>query len=312
VRRRTLVLFGLAALLVAVAAGVATAKGAAGDPTDLRALPIGDGRTTTSAPRRGYVFECSVMQAGGGAQHAGPWIHADGTFDLTAKAVVNGHVGWPGSVAFAASGASLLVTGNGLPRGATTGIFPIAAADPAYQYDRNPNAISQQQVSWTLPLHPAAAARPGCLSGGPIGIAVNGVAIFDALDGSNRDAVAHETQDSCGGHPERTGLYHYHSIPSCLTNGNPSGLVGYALDGYPIFGPRDPATGKLLTDADLDACHGRTSAVTLGGKRVVVYHYNATREYPYTLGCFHGTSVRSSAAGPRPQGPPPGPAPPRR
>ena len=35
---------------------------------------------------------------------------------------------------------------------------------------------------------------------------------------------------------------------------------------------------------DLDACHGHKHKV--GGRRV--YHYHATREFPYTLGCFSG------------------------
>jgi hypothetical protein len=122
------------------------------------------------------------------------------------------------------------------------------------------------------------------------------VAIFDALDAEDRDAVAHEVQDSCGGHPQQQGVYHYHAIPSCLTEGEskkkPSGLVGYALDGYPIYGPRG-AGGKLLTDADLDACHGQTSRVWFEGRWQRIYHYNATLEYPYTLGCFHGTPQTS-------------------
>jgi len=35
------------------------------------------------------------------------------------------------------------------------------------------------------------------------------------------------------------------------------------LDGYPILGPRDE-TGRELTNADLDECHGRTGPVTIG------------------------------------------------
>jgi hypothetical protein len=25
-----------------------------------------------------------------------------------------------------------------------------------------------------------------------------------------------------------------------------------------------------------------------------MYHYHATREYPYTIGCFHGTPVKAN------------------
>src|SRR6266540_246294 len=126
------------------------------------------------------------------------------------------------------------------------------------------------------------------------------LAVFGvSVDANDRDAVAHETQDACGGHPQQSGVYHYHSIPSCLTDGEatnrPSGLVGYALDGIPIYGPRGEG-GKLVTNDDLDACHGRTSWVTFNGKRVRIYHYQATLEYPYTVGCFRATPV-SGAVG---------------
>jgi hypothetical protein len=286
----------LGTILVATMAA-SLAVGSAGnsgtDPTD---LPIGDGKVTTSGPRKGYVYLCqaSPNPGGGGASTNGPWIKSDGTFDETAKAIVDGAISWPGSVTFSDHGSALRITGNGLPKGATTGQFPIAPTDDAYQYDRNPNAIAQQSVSYTLPAHPKLAAKPTCLSGGPIGIARNGVAIFDALDAGDRDAVAHELQDACGGHPQQQGVYHYHSIPSCLLDGEPSdkpsGLVGYALDGIPIYGPRGDG-GTLVSNDDLDACHGRTSWVTYQGKRVRLYHYQATLEYPYTLGCYRGTPV---------------------
>jgi YHYH protein len=133
---------------------------------------------------------------------------------------------------------------------------------------------------------------------GMIGVATNGVAIFNALDDSHRDAVAHETQDLCDGHPQRRGIYHYHSIPDCLSGKTVTSqetLVGYALDGFPILGPRGE-NGKLLTNADLDACHGHIARITVNGKRVRTYHYHATLEYPYTLGCFRGTPVSSPLA----------------
>ncbi len=37
---------------------------------------------------------------------------------------------------------------------------------------------------------------------------LDGVRLFNADDGGNRDAVAWEVQDACQGHPERTGQYH--------------------------------------------------------------------------------------------------------
>jgi hypothetical protein len=285
-----------AIVLIPACYGIAHAAQVSGSSaTDATRLPLGDGKVTTSGPRRGWIDVCRLSTVNQpGAFRDGPWIKGDGTYDRTAKAVVDGRVSWPGKTTFTRRRSSLTISGNGLPRRQTTGTFPIATTDDAYAFDRNPNSIRSQSLSYTLPASPHKAAKAGCLGGGPIGIAKNGVPIFDGLDAGDRDAVAHEIQDSCGGHPQQQGMYHYHAIPSCLTRGQSthraSGLVGYALDGYPIYGPRG-AHGKLLADTDLDACHGRTESVRVHGKRTRVYRYHATLEYPYTLGCFHGTSV---------------------
>ncbi len=276
-------------------AGITFGSGASA--TNPAFLPIGDGKVTTSGARRGYVYACREGSAPGpaGAMVEGPWIRGDGTFDLSAKATVDGSVHWSQArFSDKREGSRRVLKGNDLPTRQTTGEFPVKSSDDAFRYDRNPNSIVARAHAYSLPLHPRAASSPNCLTGGPIGVAKNGVAIFDALDAGDRDAVAHEVQDSCGGHPQKQGEYHYHSIPSCLTAGESkhkaSGLVGFALDGYPIYGPRG-AHGKLLTNADLDACHGQTSKVWLEGRWQRTYHYNATLEYPYTLGCFHGTPV---------------------
>jgi hypothetical protein len=120
----------------------------------------------------------------------------------------------------------------------------------------------------------------------------NGVLVFAPLDERNRDAVAYETQDECDGLPQQTGVYHYHDVPSCVIEASqgPSTVVGFATDGFPIVVERD-ASGALPTNADLDVCHGRTSNVVLDGALVETYHYSATREFPYFIGCFHGTPV---------------------
>jgi hypothetical protein len=287
-----------------------TPAGAALNP---RRLPLGDGRVTTAAGRRGYVFVCQRRNAPGGASVDGPWIHGS-TFDLNAKASVEGSVRWPTArFAIRRSGSRLVVSGNDLPIIGVTGTFPISPSSTAYRYDRNPNGIRAQRISYSLPASPRIAARAGCVTGGQIGVAINGVAIFDGLDAGDRDAVAHEVQDRCGGHPQQQGTYHYHAIPACLTKGDSvraqSRLVGYAFDGFPIYGPRGDG-GRLLTNADLDACHGRVGTVALNGKRVRTYHYVATLEYPYTIGCFRGTPVRTApppGGGAGPGGPPPRP-----
>ena len=45
------------------------------------------------------------------------------------------------------------------------------------------------------------------------------------------------------------------------------------------------------TNADLDQCHGRVSTISLDGAAVEMYHYSATREFPYFIGCYAGERV---------------------
>ena len=317
-----------AILLLSIAANTqpAPAKGAAGskiDTLDLHRLPLGDGRLSDH-PQAGYVFSCQQHFSANapGARVVGPWIHSDpihgNTWDLTQKISAQGRVQWPNAqfkIATTTDGrvVSRILTGNGLPVDTPTGTFPIASTDPAAQIDRNPNSIQEQKVALTLPLQPVEAAQPSCVPMGMIGVALNGVAIFNAFDAGGRDAVAHEVQDLCSGHPEMSGEYHYPGPSPCLPGetGNEI-LVGYALDGFGIYSIYD-AEGHELTDAALDACHGRTSEVLWDGKRQAMYHYVLTREYPYTIACFRGTPVSVPRKGPprgRGFGQPPGFGPP--
>jgi hypothetical protein len=291
----------------AAAGGHATAPTSPGaiNPT---AVPLGDGYVSTT-PKVGYVDSCILHFGVGGAQVNGPWINTtDHSWNSLAKVAVSGRVRWPGSsYAVTVAGAKRAIRFNSLPRTDPTGLFPIAPNDPAYAYDHNPNRIAARRLDWKLPLHPTAASSPSCTGGGPIGVLDDGVALFNALDGGGRDAAAHEVLDICAGHPAPGNLYHHHDVPKCILdkvrNGT-SRLVGYALDGYGIYVAKN-ANGQLPTNAQLDACHGTTSKVVWNGKLTSIYHYVATLEYPYTIGCYRGTPI-SSGAGP-PGGPPSGP-----
>ncbi|MBV9217149.1 MAG: YHYH protein [Acidobacteria bacterium] len=274
-----------------------------GDPLNPKNLPIGDGKLSDK-PAKGYLMPCESRFGGGrGAFRDGAWIHSDGTWDATSKPIVSGDVKWDNyRYSITVEGDKRKLNGNGLPDH-STGTFPIPQTDDAFNYDRNPNSIRQTEIVFTLPLVPAVAVNPSCVPMGMIGVMRSGVAIFNAVDEMGRDAVAHEIQDKCDGHPQREGQYHYHSLSRCLEadhKGQHSELFGYALDGFGIYG-RYGEDGKELTDADLDECHGHTHEIMWDGKLVVMYHYHATREYPYSIGCFRGTPVM--ARRPRPTGP---------
>jgi hypothetical protein len=287
---------------------------------DPAAVPLGDGYVG-SAPRVGYVDSCiSHFGEGGGAQVEGPWIDAAAkTWDSQSKIAVGGSVRWPSaSYRVTVAHGRRVIAFNDLPIDHTTGAFPISSTDPAYRYDHNPNRIAAQRLRWSLPLHPSAARRPACTPGGPIGVLRDGVVLYNALDGEGRDAGAHEVLDRCGGHPDQSGTYHHHMVPSCIFAGAPAGrstLVGYALDGYGIYVQKD-RHGELPSNTQLDACHGTVSRVRWNGRMTRIYHYVATLEYPYAVGCFHGTPIRSGheGAGAQPggggapgRGGPPGP-----
>jgi hypothetical protein len=280
---------------------------------DLHAVPLGDGHVG-STPKVGWVDSCvtTFNPNAGGAQVDGPWINESAkTWDYTTKPSVQGSVSWPqASYSMKVSGTKRVLSFDDLPIDHTTGTFPIATSDPAHAYDGNPNHISAHQESWSLPLNPAAGAKPSCVGLGAIGVLDDGVLLYDALDGEGRDAGAHEVLDGCAGHPDQSSTYHHHDVPPCILDKVRPGttqLVGYAIDGYGIYVVKD-AAGNLPTNASLDACHGTTSSVMWNGKKVSIYHYVATIEYPYTVGCYHGTPIKvqqASSGGPGGSPPPP-------
>ena len=261
----------------------------------LTSLPLGDGRYSTTGPKKGYIYVCHVASGGGGAQVNGSWIHGS-VWSPAEKLAVQGKVSWPtAKYSMVISGTNRLITTNDLPTDHTTGIFPIQASDPAYQIDRNPSSIVAQNISLSLPAYPSAVASPNCIYG-EVGIMTDGVWLFDGFDAEYRDAVAHELQDSYDGHPNQQG-YHYHGfIDNYLKTLPVTTVAGYAFDGYPITGPLLPS-GKYLTTNDLDECHGMTSTISLDGKQVSTYHYVLTEDFPYSVSCFHGTSHEPKPGG---------------
>jgi hypothetical protein len=302
----SLLIFGTGSPAVSWAA---SATAAAKNEPDFTALPLGDGKVS-SAPGRGLLFSCQTS-FNGTAPGSGPWIdQAAGTYNLSAKYVVDGAIEWPATFAKKIRKVKLKLSGNGLPTDHTTGIFPIQPSDDAYQVDRNPNSIAAQSVALTLAADPKRDKRAECV-GGEVGIAKNGVAIFNAVDAAGQDAVAHEVQDSCSGHPQQAGVYHYHGLPACIGSGGGKGhskLVGWALDGFPIYGPLGQK-GRYMRLDDLDACHGHTHLISYQGEKVKLFHYHATDEFPYTVGCYRGDAVQLNpgGGGTPPAGPPPQP-----
>ena len=280
-------------------------QSAQADAKSVKALPLGDQHYTSTKPTVGEVFVSPNyhFNKGEGAFKAGPWINqATKTYTPADKPVVAGDNRWQGTISNVVAGRLRLIDSNGVPPSSIgTGTFPIDKNSVAAQYDKNPNSIAAKPIHLELPANPQKAAQASPLPPGMIGVTTTGVAIFNALDEKGNDAAANEIQDKQTGHPEMSSQYHYHEIPPDLlaSSYDPqtklSGVVGYALDGFPITGNK--VGDRTFATKDLDANHGTTGMYMQDGKAVSGYHYVATEDFPHTLSAFAGTPVLPSQPG---------------
>jgi len=160
-------------------------------------------------------------------------------------------------------------------------------SNPAFAI--NPNRIAAQQLVFRIPLNPGEASSKAATPLGPIGISLNGVAIFNQYAGPGRPLSNElDSFDQANGHPQQTGQYHYHVEPLRLTEKyGLDALLGFLLDGFPVYGPKEGT--KTLTNADLDIYHGHTSATK--EYPAGIYHYHITNADPYINGAgFFGTA----------------------
>lgn len=162
------------------------------------------------------------------------------------------------------------VASEGIPRYATSP-FP----------DGNPSQPQEQGYLFQIPREPIEGPSGGTATGlGHTAVLINGVPTFNALDAFsynnqgvwNQNGVYFENDgfDCAKGHPAM-GSYHHHQVPSSFNNSlaptssicddfpsdalitvDPdvhSPLIGWAFDGYPIYGPfghaLDDGTGGI-------------------------------------------------------------------
>lgn len=239
------------------------------------------------------LWLCGLPANGAGANDASDWTNPDGTWDYTKKPQVEGNVTWNHNFSITLDGnGNRIITGNNLPDH-PTGEFPIQPGTEAWNYDKNPNIISEHVISLTVPAIPDVAAQPTCVGFGPAGFSLTGAAIYHGASTLGTDAAAHEMLDRFGGHTDGTERYHYHfpsqdlqdHMHSHQTGHSP--LMGYMLDGFGIYGPYGE-NGELLKSSDLDECHGHTHTVLWDGQMVEIYHYHWTYDFPYNIGCYKG------------------------
>ncbi|MFT6856961.1 MAG: hypothetical protein ACJA0X_002948 [Cyclobacteriaceae bacterium] len=266
---------------------------------DLSSLPFGGDQILRrdqgdTQPELSSLWLCGVPADGAGNSDASDWTNSDGTWDYTRKPMVEGSVSWVSEFEIILDGnGNRLITGNNLPNH-PTGVFPIDPASIAYQYDRNTNQIKARNILFEFPEIPKVADNSSCVTFGPAGISISGSVMYHGASTLGNDAAAHEILDSYGGHSDGTETYHYHFLADNLRDHihpedeGHSGLMGYMLDGFGIYGPRGE-DGKVLWSKDLDECHGHTHSVLWDGAMINLYHYHWTYDFPYNIGCFKGT-----------------------
>lgn len=185
--------------------------------------------------------------------------------------------------------------------------LPDAGADvpSADTASAGPDPTRAQDYSFAIPTSPVKADEPTPASLGTIGIMISGAALFNPYEGDGTTAAAASNftvknaagedvafLDSCNGHPNPMGAYHYHALPPCVTAqvdeaGSPSHLIGVAFDGYPIYGPFD-TDGNELMAADLDECNGITSPTPEFPEGIYHYVLLNVADSTSSIRCFTG------------------------
>jgi hypothetical protein len=155
-----------------------------------------------------------------------------------------------------------------------------------------PGFLQTQNFAMTIPTNPAEASSKEATALGPIGMALNGVAIFNDREGGNVpvDAGVLTTMDRAGAHSGPGGLYHYHFTGDFTGNDNDN-LIGFLRDGFPIYGRKDN-DGTYPSNLDTNGGHiGATAEFSDG-----IYHYHAAntaymggRFYVLKSGSYNGT-----------------------
>lgn len=183
------------------------------------------------------------------------------------------HAQWSKGVTLDLEGTdTVLVSSNGIP---------------AYDYSdipkKNPHDVKEQDFQFSFPLYPKYVGDQSPTRPGPIGITLDGSVFFNMYDRDRNNANDSERDrfGSCSGHATIAGIYHTHKLSECFVdndtaNGH-SEIFGFVLDGFAVYG-YNGINGTAPTD--LDKCNGHNDLEN--------YHYHATKNEPYLVGCYNG------------------------
>ncbi|MBY0384485.1 YHYH protein [bacterium] len=158
--------------------------------------------------------------------------------------------------------------------------FPTTGLSDGSTRNKNPNSISTQSITLSIPKTPTLkSSNLNSTSGAGLdclGLTTYGVCIFNN-QAAPGDSLATEflTMDNGDGHPQNTGKYHHHTEPYYISYDD-NKFIGIALDGYPVYGRKNQSNGYPSLDTST-----HTASCT-------------TPEFPSGTYCYHvdnGVSV---------------------
>jgi YHYH protein len=162
-----------------------------------------------------------------------------------------------------------------------------------------------QSYDFQITTRPTKANKTTSTSLGTIGVMISGAALFNPYEGDGKTVATASNfflkdtdgsyiafLDTCNGHPNPMGAYHYHGLPTCITtqvdkNDGPSHIIGVAFDGFPIYGDQD-MNGKKIKSEQLDTCNGITSATPEFPEGIYHYVLLNTTDATSSIKCFSG------------------------
>ena len=147
----------------------------------------------------------------------------------------------------------------------------------------NPNKARSKNYRFIIPKNPKLLDEPYKITKNTqeIGVALNGIVIAGPYDSQDKIAPYNRIVDECSSHADPHGMYHYHFTPLCLKNNkvnsvgvSPLNQIGWSFDGFKIYGLADRKKHMPF----IDNCNGHSH----DGE----YHYHATIDFPFFMGCY--------------------------
>ena len=218
---------------------------------------------------------------------------------------------WNSTVKLTYSSKSIIMQPDGIPNHPRDAYYAVPKSQSVVVPDSTTAVVVKdptkaQTYKFTIPNTPKYSKTVTKTSLGSIGVMISGAVLYNPFEGDNKtpamsnnftitdsSGITASFVDKCAGHPiPMQGAYHYHGLSSCVTSkvdttGKPSHVIGFALDGFPIYGDRD-MKGRQMTATNLDACNGIYSATPEFPKGIYHYVLLGTADVRSSIACFHG------------------------